>query len=321
MWLVTDNSYLLQIFSEGANMENYCTMTTEQLQNDDEWINAEEFKDASGNVVAKVAFSVTVEETNTGIQKIEYSAYGDEEKHYQTAVYSEKDGIYTFVTNEEYADGVDYQWFVRVTNNVQTSAVTEIAGGKIDTTAPSKKAYIKFLSDTEGANNTDLGTVTDGKWTSNIYEMASDAWNKIWGREKITYEVYVQDVTSGVESIVMSYNGKSVDSLTLVEGLKAFEPGNAEATNTDSNAVGYTVFTGTITTNEKVLNIKNFQIDSITDVAGNTVNGPIVLDNALDTTKLCSATKFCRFCWEPDASIKISTTKSSFCFFVSLSNT
>lgn len=247
--------------------------------NGDEWINAKEFEDASG----KVAFSVTVEKTNTGIQKIEYSAYGDDENNYQTAVYSEKDGIYTFVTKEEYADGVDYHWFVRVTNNVQTSAKTEIAGGKIDRTAPSTKAYIKFLSDTEGANNTNLGTVEDGKWTSNIYEIVSNTWNKIWGKEKITYEVYVQDVTSGVGDIKMSYNDTPVADLTLVEGLKAFEPGKAEVKNADSNAVGYTVFTGTITTNEKILNVKNFQINSITDVAGNTANEPIVLDSALNT--------------------------------------
>lgn len=158
-----------------------------------------------------------------------------------------------------------------------------------DTTAPDAKAYIKFISDTVGANDTNRGAAAEGKWSSNIFEMANDAWNKIWGKKEVKFEVYVRDVMSGIGSITMSYNGETIpaENLRLVAGLKAFTEGAANAADADSNETGYTVYEGFITTKDDVLAIQNFQIDSLTDVAGNTVSKKVVLGNAENIDMIC----------------------------------
>ena len=254
----------------------------------DEWINdAEKITDNDSQKGSKVEFSVTAEDSQTGIKRIEYTA--DDWNTVGVASYTEANGTYTFVTNEVYPDGENYQWKVRVVNNVEvTSDPTAVVGGKIDTTAPDTTAYIRFLTDTIGANDQTNGTASkkENTWASNILKMASDTWNKIWGKQTVTFEVYVQDVTSGIADITMSYKDKKIQdaNLSVVTGLKAFTEGDASAADTDSKANGYTVYKGYITyTGDEGLAVKDFQIDSITDVAGNTVNGPIILGNAADT--------------------------------------
>lgn len=247
--------------------------------NGDKWINAAELGEER-----KVAFSVEASDTGSGIQTIEYSPDGGT-KYYKASV-TEVNGVYTFVTNEEYPDGTGYQWKVRVTDNVGLCKEQEIADGQIDTTPPDTTAYIKFFSDTAGANdisnNNKRGSITDGKWTSKIWKIASDTWNKIWGRTKISFEVYVQDVTSGVDSIEMSYNGSPL-TVKKEEGLKAFEEGDEAASNPQNGETGYTVFTGEITCNEgETVAIQNFRIDSMTDIAGNVTEKKVILGDAAD---------------------------------------
>lgn len=245
--------------------------------NGDAWINAAEF-----NGESKVSFSVTAEDGESGIQKIEYSS--DNGQNYTEASFKEENGAYTFSANEEYPDGTGYQWKVRVTDNVGWSKEKEIADGKIDTTPPDTTAYIKFSSDTAGTNDTNRGSISaDDKWTSKIWKMASEDWNKIWGKTTIKFEVYVQDVTSGVKSIEMKYHGTSLTA-EPVDGLKIFTEGDENAGAPGIGEIGYTIFEGEITyTGEDSLAIQNFQIDSLTDFAGNTAAGPVILGNVADT--------------------------------------
>ncbi len=252
--------------------------------NGDVWINAAEF--GGENSEHKVAFSVAASDAGSGIEKIKYSPDGGNTYHEaDDAAWEEKNGVYTFVTNETYADGTGYQWKVRVTDNVGKDSdvwtFIDTEGnnlGQIDTAAPSDAAYIQFISDTVGANNADWGSVTDGKWTSKIYEIATTAWNKIWGKTAINFEVYVKDETSGIDSIEMSYNGKKIEGLKKEEGLRAFVTGDSQSKE------GYTLYTGKITCQENsILTVQNFQIDKLTDVAGNVNEQPIVLNDAINT--------------------------------------
>lgn len=245
---------------------------------DDEWLNKAEL--GSENFIE---IFVEAKDSETGIQKIEYSS--DNGANYTEVdttniEYTEANVSYTFKTKETYSDGTNYQWKIRVTNNVGRSSEQAIAGGKIDTTVPESTAYIKFKSDTAGKNDENRGSISEGKWSSNIYQIATEAWNKIWGKTEVTFEVYVQDVTSGIDTINMSYNDSSV-TVTHVEGLKAFSEGDASASAVNDNAVGYTVFEGSITySGDDGLAIRNFRIDSLTDIAGNTTSDKIVLNTA-----------------------------------------
>lgn len=249
--------------------------------NGDAWINAVEF--GGENSEHKVAFSVTASDAGSGIKKIEYSS--DNGQNYTEASFKEENGIYTFVTNEEYADSTNYQWKVRVINNVGKNSdvwtFVDAEGnnlGQIDTAAPSATAYIRFLSDTAGANGTNDGEAADGKWSSQILKMTSHTWNNIWGKTAINFEVYIKDETSGIDSIEMSFNGNKIEGLKKEEGLQAFVTGDLQSKE------GYTLYTGEITCQKNsVLTVQNFQIDKLTDVAGNVNQQPIVLNDAVDT--------------------------------------
>lgn len=150
-----------------------------------------------------------------------------------------------------------------------------------DIQVPDEKIYIKFESDTIGANSLESGTVKEGIWSGNIYEIAGKVWNKIWGRQKIQFEVYVRDRESGIESIGMSYNGKSIpqEDLRRQEGLKIFTEGDGEASDTEDIALGYTVFEGTIVCDENTeLEVADFAVDWICDRAGNLLKKRIPLN-------------------------------------------
>ncbi|MBQ8856865.1 MAG: hypothetical protein IJ024_01835 [Lachnospiraceae bacterium] len=234
--------------------------------NGDEWINAEEFSGAS-----KVAFSVTAEDEETGIQTIEYSS--DDGKNYQEADFAEQNGVYTFVTNESFQDSADYRWRIRVTNNVKCQSEKILSEwGKVDTKPPERNAYIKFISDVVGENDPSRGNIINNQWSSNLYEMEDEEWNKICARNELRFQVYVKDATSGIDSIIMSYNGKTIpaEELKLItENMEIVE--------------GYTAFEGIIKNYEhKEAAVRNFQIDCITDVAGNRMQEKIVLGCAED---------------------------------------
>ena len=247
----------------------------------DEWINLKESGEAEANKT-KVAFSVTATDTESGVDKIQYRS--DSNAVWQDAAYTVTDGIYTFVTNEAYADGVGYAWEVRVANHVTVDMETATAAaavvGKIDTNAPSTTAYIRFITDVQGANDS---FEQDGdKWSSKFFDMLTHGWNKIWGYETVEFEVYVWDETSGIESITMNYQGNGAQektslALTPVEGVNAVTTGDGTTVNKN-----FSVFEGEITYRENDgLAVRNFQIDTLVDNAGN-VNNQVILGNAAD---------------------------------------
>lgn len=251
-------------------------------KNDAGWINADSSITVDGKEGTKVSFSLEATDEQTGIQKIQYRL--KDQGEYKDAAYSVDQDVYTFTTEETYSDEKEYIWEIRVLNHVGKETIQKISGG-IDITAPSENAYIKFLSDTVGANDPNRGTVEEDKWSSKIYEMASSAWNKIWGRESVKFEVYVQDMTSGIDTITMSYNENAAINLEKVAGLKAFIEGDINSSElTNGNDSGYTVFEGTISYTEKDgLAIQNFKIDSMTDVAGNKLDKAVILNTAENT--------------------------------------
>ena len=158
----------------------------------------------------------------------------------------------------------------------------------IDTQTPEEIFYMKFKSDTIGANDLGSGTLKDGVWSGNIYEAAKKVWNKIWGKQKIEFEVYVRDSESGIENIGMSYNGKSIpqEDLKRQEELKTFTEGDAESTDTEEVEVGYTVFEGTIVCDENAeLDVEDFAVEWIADKAGNVLEKRILIN---ETGKLLS---------------------------------
>lgn len=257
----------IQLGFDGSK-PNISNATLTQNGNDN-WINQDELGENE-----KVAFLVEALDEQTGIQKIEYSIHGDVDAQYQEANFTNEGNGYTFVANETISDSTEYDWWIRVTNHVNQKNTFQIGGGiDIDATVPDNVAYIKISSDTVGDNSIDAGNLEDGKWSSKIWEMVSDAWNKIWGREEIQFEVYVKDNLSGIADIQMSYNGDLQLKLKEEKGLRAsFVTGDGSAKEE------YTAYKGSIVSKETLV-VENFKIDSITDKAGNTT-GDIVLSNA-----------------------------------------
>lgn len=245
--------------------------------NGDEWINAEEFSGES-----KVSFSIKATDGQSGIGRIEYSYDGGE--NYIEAVYSERNETYKFTAKEAIPDGTGYQWKVRVFDNVNHSSnEAELEGGKIDTNTPETKAYIRFFSDTVGANDLSHGSILDGKWSGNIFEITQKIWHKIWGKKEIKFEVYVRDVTSGIETITISYNGENIpeQNVKRQDDLKVFQEGESSASETEDLSTGYTVFEGTITCDKDAeLMVGDFGIERIVDRAGNELKQKLLLNNA-----------------------------------------
>ncbi len=242
-----------------------------------QWINFTESHAESSNQTF-VEFSVKVDEDGlgSGVDKIEYSADGGQTWH--EAQKSLDGGYYVFRTEEHYADGKNYQWQVKVTDHVQrVSEVCNLGGVQIDTTAPDKNAYLRLISDTVGENDTARGIVENGTWSSKIYSMLETTWNKIWGKQIVKFEVYVQDVTSGIAEISMSYNGTETLVLgpgNLVEGVQVFTD---FTTGDGEEKEGYFVYEGQITLpSDEELVVNTFQIDRLTDQAGNVTNNVIL---------------------------------------------
>lgn len=141
-----------------------------------------------------------------------------------------------------------------------------------DTQAPDEEIYIKFKSDTIGANDMSSGMVKDDTWSGNIYEIAKEVWNRIWGKQKILFEVYVRNCESGIENIGISYLGNAIpqEDIKRQDGLKIFAEGDAEASDTEDHTIGYTVFEGAIVCDENTeLEVEDFAVDWILDKTGN----------------------------------------------------
>lgn len=149
---------------------------------------------------------------------------------------------------------------------------TEVFTVKQDIQAPEEDVYISFSTDTEGANDREQGTVTDGQWNSGIRTMKDETWNKIWGRKKVAFEVYVYDGASGIASIEMKYE----DTPVVTERMEGVRELKEEGEELEEDGKGYTVFRGEISS-EIPMAIRDFQVARITDLAGNSTEAPIFL--------------------------------------------
>lgn len=169
-------------------------------------------------------------------------------------------------------------------NTVEASEMNDaVEEEQPDTQLPDEKAYIRFQSDTIGANDLTDGSVMEDSWSSYVFEFARKTWNKIWGKQEIYFEIYVRDSESGIEDIGISYNGKEIptEELKRGDGLKIFTEGGAEVLDTEDTAIGYTVFEGRIACDKHTeLEVEDFGIDWILDKAGNMRNERIVLNGA-----------------------------------------
>lgn len=235
--------------------------------NDDEWLNSKELQDES-----KVAFLMEAKDDESGIRGIEYSFDGG--KSYQEAECIWQNGVYECRTKESMTDGITYDWSIRIWNQINRSSEQQIVNaGKIDARPPEKDAYIKFISDVAGENDKKLGTVTNNQWSSKTGSMENEKWSRIWAKKELKFEVYVKDETSGVEAIAMSCNGKEIAK----EHLKRIS-------EEKEGFKGYTIFEGTIKNDDdQEMTIRNFQIESITDFAGNVMKEKVLLNGSKDT--------------------------------------
>lgn len=244
-------------------------ITLSQDGNGDEWINGEE------STNGKITFSVEATDgAGAGIKEIFYTTKA--ETVFKEATYSFVDNKYRIETTEQYDDLEIYEWEFIVKDNVENVSDSMTVSAGIDRTAPEETAYIQFTSDTIGANDQNKGTNDEenGNWISKIYKLANEAWNKIWGKTKITYEIYVRDQLSGIETIEIQYNGQKAEA-ERIEGLKAFTE-----SDTNNRLKGYTVYEGTISCPEnETLEVRNFLIQNLMDKAGNVFEGPIWLKN------------------------------------------
>lgn len=268
-------------------------VTFDQNENGDKWLNGSEIG-SNG-----VQFSVQAEDLETGIKSIEYSTdVNAAQPVWTVAVCSEVSGMYTFTTSV-LDSGTDYHWGIRVTNNVGLSKVwTDRVNVQIDKEAPEYEAYIQFETDTVGSNDLQQGEANteENSWTSKIFNAIEKSWNKIWGKKKITFEIYVKDKVSGMDAITVKYTGDN-DEVTLSsttegelkkeEGLKAFLVDSSvndnsvtldESASDLNNSDGYTVYTGSITVSKGDLAVRGFSITGMTDIAGNTAARSIALE-------------------------------------------
>ena len=162
---------------------------------------------------------------------------------------------------------------------------------KKDSIEPESTAYIQFISDIEGANENEW-RLTNDSWYSQISKMASSLWNKIWSRTTLSFEVYVRDEHSGVDSVTVSYGDtntileKPVDGIEVVALEGNTDGGYQKRPPVEDGDKLYTVFTGSITiANSEIKDISynDFAISEIKDNAGNTTTD-ISLKNADDNT-------------------------------------
>lgn len=258
-------------------------VTFPQDTNGDNWLNAAELKTLDNtNGLVGLDVKVTDGGNSVGLNVINIAYSIDGGENWKSIRESkETNGIYSIVTQEK-EDGRSYNWKVKVTDLLGNEAkFAPSTQAQVDTTAPETTAYIKFATDAAGENDKDVGTKGDNSWTSKILELVNRQWNKIWGKQTVSFELYLKDATSGMDAVTLTYTGdgktttlSTADStLTKVEGLKAFTAGDIDASNaaTQDPADGYTVYKGGITISSgETLEISDFQITGMTDVAGNT---------------------------------------------------
>ncbi len=263
---------------------NITSVTFPQDTDGDGWLNAAELK-TEGNQNGYVGLDVTVNDgeksVGLGFQAIQYSIDdGKTWKNITGSAPNDEGTVYSVATGET-SDSRTYDWKVRVTDRLDNSAEFKPSSQvQVDTTAPETTAYVKFMTDTAGENDENVGTKTDTSWTSKILKLVNQEWNKIWGKEKVSFELYLKDQTSGMNAVTLTYKGDETETelstkdgtLTKVEGLKAFQADDTDARELSDVALsaGYTVYTGKITVEKgETLEVSDFEITSMTDIAGN----------------------------------------------------
>ena len=253
-------------------------------ENDRGWINRQ---DIGNDGTVEISVTAEKEENSSGISSVSYAfckdiqaGHGDsgdgDFRLAENLVWNKEENICTFQTaeifgTEECPDGV-YGWTIRVTDHV--GHCTEYrASCKIDTVMPEKTAYARFISDTAGID----GVVEEeGSWWGKIYSFLSEKWDWIWGKKEVGFELYLKDDTSGIEEVELAFQtdrdrreySTGNGTLSMIEGLKAFEEGGFETT--DVSGAGYTVVSGSITVNaDEELEVSDFTLTSVMDKAGN----------------------------------------------------
>lgn len=277
---------------------------TPQDANEDGWLNEKEVNKKEG---VKIEFELEVSEQGCGINPDTlFYNYNDNDgvKHsvkptdVKVDELPEEKGTYKVTFSvDELPDGVikAEDWNIVLQDHVENTT-TNIGQGniRIDTLAPEDRVYIKFFTDTKGENEgASEAEKDDGLWYQ-ISGWFADQWNKLWGKEKIEFEVYVRDnmkkttEVSGfsetpTEALEMSYladgdkERTKIENLKFISGLKAsFEDGN-------QTYEGYTVYEGSITIDkDSTLKVSDFQIDRLEDCAGN-ISENIKLGSAEDS--------------------------------------
>lgn len=211
--------------------------------------------------------SVTAESQTSKLVKIEVSGLENSfefqpgDRQAAGTLVIEEEGEYTITVTDQ--DGLE---------NAKTITV------KQDVEAPENEAFIRFFTDTEGANDPEQGTMTGSEWSSGLRNMEDKAWNKIWGRKRIAFEVYVYDEASGVAEVEM----KSHDMPIAAERVEGAQPLKNGGKALDEEGREYTVFRGVISS-EVPLEVLDFQIVSMTDLAGNSTAEPVIFGGAENT--------------------------------------
>lgn len=241
------------------------------ISDSDYWVNGIDSDDGS------LEFTINVTESKTPIKTIEYKEASDTD--YTAASFTKIDGGYRFNT-VPVNDQQGYIYSVRITNEVDREYTFNNVAVNVDRTIPEEKAYVRFVSDTLGDNNVTVNDLGEAEgtydeenktWTSKMMEMITGAWNKIWGKTTINFEVYVFDELSGIANVELSCGEGQINNLQKTEGLTA-----------TIESKEYTVYEGTLTCKEEnvsYLEAADFTITSVTDIAGNTREN-IVLNNA-----------------------------------------
>lgn len=241
----------------------------------DHWVDGNESSDGS------LEFTIKVTESKTSIKKIEYKV--DNLEYTEALNVIPVEGGYKFTTTPV-ADKAGYNYSVRITNEVDLKDTVENVAVNVDRTAPEEEAFVVFISDTLGDNNVTVNGAGEAEgtyneetktWTSKMMEVVSGAWNKIWGKTEIKFEVYVFDEVSEIADIVLTCEEGTINYIRKTEGL-----------TTRIADKDYTIYEGTLTCKEAnvpYLEVVDFTITSVTDVAGN-VRENLVLKNTDGTS-------------------------------------
>jgi len=219
---------------------------------------------------------------NAGIAKIEYKtgegtyqeliAYGTDtftvQEHTSYTGSLKLQGL-TTVWNSA-ADG-SYAYTFRVTNVIGNTAEAEVAF-KVDTTAMEDKVFVAYETD---------GTNTAQKNDTGIMEFMQAAVNKVFGKERVTFHIYVKDgipgsqdtsAISGVDTEELLGQIQAAGGKAALKNVQVIEGSAASFTYDGTDYSGYTHVKGEMTLPEgqaEELTADQLIVRQLKDRAGN----------------------------------------------------